>query len=62
MRGFGTSDNLFIKWMCLAKERMNQVREHFTCLAIEDRQSGLMVIANNSDGKDYYVVSKTKSF
>lgn len=29
MKGLGTSDNLLINWMCIAKERMDEVREHF---------------------------------
>jgi len=29
MKGLGTSDNLLINWMCLAKDRMDEVREAF---------------------------------
>ncbi|CAJ1448770.1 unnamed protein product [Effrenium voratum] len=29
MKGLGTSDNLLINWMCIAKERMDEVRDHF---------------------------------
>ena len=47
-RLIGTLDALFINWMWLAKERMNEVREYSTCLAIEDWQSGSMVIAKKT--------------
>mmetsp|Transcript_20598 Transcript_20598/g.37039 ORF Transcript_20598/g.37039 Transcript_20598/m.37039 type:complete len:1111 (+) Transcript_20598:525-3857(+) len=30
MAGLGTSDNLLINWMCIGKERMDEVREHFS--------------------------------
>jgi len=29
MKGLGTSDELLINWMCIAKDRMDEVREHF---------------------------------
>lgn len=29
MKGLGTSDNLLINWMCLSKDRMDEVREAF---------------------------------
>lgn len=38
MKGIGTSDDLLINWMCIAKDRMDEVREEFKAL--------------NSDGKD----------
>merc|ERR1712139_408060 len=30
MKGLGTSDNLLINWMCIAKERMDEVRAAFS--------------------------------
>lgn len=38
MKGLGTSDDLLINWMCIAKDRMDEVRAEFAAL--------------NSDGKD----------
>jgi hypothetical protein len=38
MKGLGTSDDLLINWMCIAKDRMDEVREEFAAL--------------NSDAKD----------
>jgi len=29
MAGLGTSDNLLINWMCIAKDRMDEVRDAF---------------------------------
>ena len=29
MKGLGTSDNLLINWLCIAKDRMDEVREAF---------------------------------
>ena len=29
MKGIGTSDELLINWMCLAKDRMDEVRKAF---------------------------------
>jgi len=50
MKGLGTSDNLLINWMCIAKERMDEVREHFKEL---DGRGLAAWIANECGDNDY---------
>jgi len=50
MKGLGTSDNLLINWMCIGKERMDEVRDHFA--AITDGQDLAQWINGDCSG-DY---------
>lgn len=52
MKGLGTSDNLLINWMCLAKERMDEVREHFTALDNRGLAKWIDGDCSNADYKD----------
>eukprot|EP00931_Biecheleriopsis_adriatica_P005709 TRINITY_DN107194_c0_g1_i1.p1 TRINITY_DN107194_c0_g1~~TRINITY_DN107194_c0_g1_i1.p1 ORF type:complete len:1503 (-),score=410.13 TRINITY_DN107194_c0_g1_i1:97-4557(-) len=51
MAGLGTSDNLLINWMCISKERMDEVREHFS--ALYDGQSLAKWIDGDCGNADY---------
>ena len=62
MKGLGTSDNLLINWMCLAKERMDEVREHFTALDNRGLAKWIDGDCSNADYKDYTVVRKATPF
>jgi len=52
MKGLGTSDNLLINWMCLAKERMDEVREHFEALDSRGLAKWIDGDCGNADYKD----------
>jgi len=51
MKGFGTSDNLLINWMVMAKERMDEVREAFK--ELNDGQTLQEWIDYDCSGADY---------
>eukprot|EP00929_Paragymnodinium_shiwhaense_P059989 TRINITY_DN2_c0_g1_i1.p1 TRINITY_DN2_c0_g1~~TRINITY_DN2_c0_g1_i1.p1 ORF type:complete len:1368 (+),score=446.78 TRINITY_DN2_c0_g1_i1:80-4183(+) len=51
MKGLGTSDNLLINWMCIAKPRMDEVREAFS--AMNDGQDLADWIDGDCGGADY---------
>jgi len=50
MKGLGTSDNLLINWMCMAKDRMDEVREAFA--ELNDGQSLVEWLESDCSG-DY---------
>ena len=56
MKGLGTSDNLLINWMHIAKERMDEVRTHFQEL---DGRGLAAWIANECSDSDYKEVPQT---
>ncbi|CAE7596577.1 Anxa4 [Symbiodinium pilosum] len=52
MKGLGTSDNLLINWMCIAKERMDEVRAYFQELGAGDLPAWIASECGDSDYKD----------
>jgi len=52
MKGLGTSDNLFINWMFIAKERMDEVREAFQAKNGKTLAEWIDGDCGNSDYKD----------
>ena len=61
MKGLGTSDNLLINWMCLAKERMDEVREHFEALDSRGLAKWIDGDCGNADYKEHLGGSIVKS-
>jgi hypothetical protein len=51
MKGLGTSDDLLINWMCIAKDRMNEVRDEFA--ALTDGQDLAQWIDGDCGNADY---------
>lgn len=52
MKGLGTSDNLLINWMCIAKERMDEVKEFFSELEPRGLPAWIAEECGDNDYKD----------
>ncbi|CAE7768150.1 Anxa6 [Symbiodinium sp. CCMP2456] len=52
MKGLGTSDNLLINWMCIAKERMDEVKDFFSELEPRGLPTWIAEECGDNDYKD----------